>query len=98
MAATGRSISFSPDTLYETAKDWGADQDTKLNPSQVVCVALKEFFEKRGVSIDPATPGAEADLMVEVRELSRTVGVPAIKAKLAELSLAVADTAGEDRR
>lgn len=92
--AIGKSISFRPPSLYDKAVAWGVEQRPTHSVSVVVCLALTEFLERRGVPLDDAVPAAEAELLNRVRELSRTVGPAAVEAKLAELTLAAADMAG----
>lgn len=46
--AIGKSISFKPSTLHDAAVRYGAGVAQKMNPSEVVCEALTEYFSSRG--------------------------------------------------
>lgn len=46
--ALGKSISFRPAKLHAAAFTFGAQQTPKLNASEVVCDALREYFASRG--------------------------------------------------
>ena len=48
MKAIGKSISFRPSKLHDAAISFGKNQKPEINPSEVVCQALKEFFASRG--------------------------------------------------
>ena len=63
-SAVGKSISFRPFELYTRAETYGIDQKPQLNVSQVVCLALDEFFERRGITADSLS--AHAELLAKV--------------------------------
>jgi hypothetical protein len=46
--ALGRSISFRPAKLHAAGIAFGDQQTPKLNVSEVVCDALREYFAARG--------------------------------------------------
>ena len=63
-SAVGKSISFRPFELYTRAESYGLDQKPALNVSQVVCLALDEFFERRGIT--SASMTAHAELLAKI--------------------------------
>lgn len=46
--AVPKSISFRPGSLYLDAERYGKNMPDKLNPSEVVCKALRALFSSEG--------------------------------------------------
>lgn len=60
--AEGRSISFKPSSLYERAQKYGQSLETVLNPSEVTCVALKEFLDREA-------PESQTELSIALAQI-----------------------------
>lgn len=77
--AVGRSISFRPASLYDDAVNYGKANAAKpdgveLNPSEVVCLALRRLFETEGF-----VPGRTDEVSVRLEKVKRARATTAKK-------------------
>lgn len=69
--AIGKSISFRPASLYDDAVAYGKanaekENGAELNPSEVVCLALRRLFESEGFSGAASTEDERAKYVAKV--------------------------------
>jgi len=79
--AEGRSISFKPFSLYEKTEAFGREQKPSRSVSGIVCEALTEYLEKRGVTIVEQSDVAE--FMAKIAAATRTD--PSLRAEIEKL-------------
>lgn len=66
-------VSFWPPSLLDMVKDFARAQSPRTNASTIVCLALREFFERRGLPVaDTVTPvGVSSEILNRVQEAQR---------------------------
>lgn len=78
--ALGKSISFSPGSLFADAVKFGEAQTPKLNQSEVVCLALAELFKRRKfATVTDTNEIADAEILACADEVGRTVAIKALR-------------------
>lgn len=80
--ALTRGVSFSPGTLFDDAKNYGASQKPAIGYSGVVCAALTEFLSARG-ALGSKTPAALSPEEAELIQQAKAQGID-LRAALAE--------------
>lgn len=78
--AIGKSISFFPGSLYEDAKTFGETQSPTRNPSQVVCEALRHYFEAKGYR--PNGQNEQAELLAAASEIGLPEALKLLRKRL----------------
>lgn len=78
--AVPKSISFRPGSLYDDATAYGESLEQKLNPSEVVCKALRELLDSEGFARSSTEEHSEiAELIAAAKEIGLSDAIAAVR-------------------